>query len=219
MNTRTIVTIIAVSVTFLFTSCSEALFSEGSTAIVSQIRSHSNFENVELQGVYETKIVNGKRFTIEIVGTEHVLDNIHTKVSNKTLEVTMDEINYGDIQVDILITMPTLAEVTKLGVGNTRVEGFYDLKNLELHHDGVASFSVEGSVANLHLRNSGVGNFEGFDLEVKHCVIEQNGVGNTKLSCSESLSGELNGVGNIFYKGDPIVDVEVNGVGRVRNAD
>lgn len=219
MNSRIFLSIIAASLTILLTSCSETLLSEGSTAIVSQVRSHNNFENVELQGVYETKIVSGETFKVKIIGTDHVLDNIHTKVSNRTLEVTMDDINYGDIQVDIQITMPTLAEVTKLGVGNTRVEGFYNLKNLELHHDGVASFSMEGSVDNLHLKNSGVGSFEGFDLEVKHCVIEQNGVGNTKLSCSESLMGELNGVGNIFYKGDPTVDVEVNGIGRVRNAD
>ena len=219
MNTRISLSIIAACLSVFFTSCSETLLSEGSTAIVSQVRSHSNFESVELQGVYETKIVSGETFRVEIIGTDHVLDNIHTRVADRTLEVTMDDINYGDIQVDILITMPTLAEVKKLGVGTTRVEGFYNLKNLELHHDGVASFSMEGSVDNLHLENSGVGNFEGFDLEVKQCVIEQNGVGNTKLSCSDSLTGELNGIGNILYKGNPTVDVELNGIGRVKNAD
>jgi len=203
----------------LFSSCSKTLTSDGSIAIVSETRIHTNYENVSLQGIFETKIQQGETYSFEIIGTEHVLDNIHSSVRSNTLEITMDDIQYGDIKVDVLIRMPTLTEVTQLGIGSTRVEEFYNLESLEIHHDGVASFSMKGSVDHLSLQNTGVGAFEGFELDVKTCNIDQNGIGHVKLSCSESLLGELNGIGNIYFKGEPNINVEINGIGKVKNAN
>lgn len=219
MNTRIILSITLVSLSLLFSSCSKTLNSDGSTAIISENRVHAEYENVMLQGVFETKIKQGESYAVEIIATEHVLDNIHSRVSRNTLEISMDDIQYGDIQVDIIITMPSVAEITKLGVGSTRIEGFYDLKTLEIHHDGVAAFSMEGSVDQLSLENTGIGSFEGFDLQVKNCSIDQSGIGHVKLNCSESIKGELNGIGNIYYKGDPSIDVEINGIGNLKNAN
>lgn len=219
MNARINYLAIIVSIVVLFSSCTKTIVSDGSTEIVSEQRDLENYENVTLNGIFETKITQGEAYKFEIIGTEHVLDNIHSRVNNNTLTITMDEIEYGDIKVDILITIPTLAEVTKLGVGNTRVEGFQNLTSLEIHHNGVAAFSMEGSVDHLHLENSGIGSFEGFDLEVNKCNIDQNGIGNVKLKCAESLIGELNGIGNIYYMGDPVVNVEINGIGTVKSVN
>jgi len=209
--------LLAVSIV-LISSCSKSL-TVGSSEIIEEERSVTNFENVEIEGVYDTKIIHGDKHKVSVKANDNILDNIHTIVSNKTLKITMDNGAYDNINIDLVITMPTIKKITKRGVGSTRIEGFYELPGLEINHFGVASFSLEGSVDELSLNKSGVGSFDAFDLEVDIYVIEQNGIGNTRLTCSNSLSGELTGIGNIYYKGQPNIDMDVTGIGRVQDAN
>ena len=202
----------------VISSCSENLI-VGSSEIIEEERSVSSFEYIVIEGLYETKILQGNKHEVSVIANANILDNIHTKVNNKTLKITMDNQSYNNINVELIITMPTIRKVTKRGVGSTRMEGFYDLAELELNHYGVASFSLEGSVNKLRLNKSGVGPLEAFDLKVESCDIEQNGIGNTKLTCNKSLKGELTGIGNIYYKGQPNIDVGVTGIGKIKDAN
>jgi len=207
-----------VATVILITSCSKSL-TIGSSEIIEEERTVENFENIVIEGIYETKVTYGEEHTLTVIANANILDNIHTRVNNNTLKITMDQREYDNVSIDLLITMPSVKEITKRGVGPTRMEGFYDLNSLDINHYGVASFSLEGSVDKLNLNKSGVGSFDAFDLEVASCVVEQNGIGNTRLTCIKSLEGELTGIGNIYYKGQPNIDVDVTGIGKVKDAN
>lgn len=202
----------------LLSSCSKSL-TVGSAEILEENRSISEFENLEIEGVYETYVEYGDKPAVTIIANANILDNIHTNVKNKTLAITMDQRQYDNISIDIMITMPTIKEITKRGVGSTNVEGFYNLKDLEINHFGLASFTMEGSVENLSLNKTGIGAFEAFELKVGSCKVDQTGIGNTKITCTKSLSGELTGIGNLYYKGRPDVNVDVTGIGNVQDAN
>jgi len=192
---------------------------EGSSEITTENRAHSAFENIELEGIFETKIEKGNKHEVKVIANTNILQHINTEVDGKTLEITMAQGSYNNIEIEIIITSPTLKEITKRGIGSTSVEGFVDLRDLEINHFGLASFSMKGSVANLALNKSGIGAFEAFDLDVNNCQIEHNGIGNTEITCNNSLTGELTGIGNIYYKGKPNIDVEVTGIGNVKDAN
>lgn len=200
------------------TSCSKTLII-GSGEIITESRTHDGFENIEIEGIFETTIKQGSTYNVEIVGNTNLMQYIYTEVKSNTLEITMEQRQYDNIEIELIITSPELREITKRGVGSTIVEGFYDLDALEINHYGLASFSMEGSVDKLTLNKSGIGSFDAFDLEVKECEIEQNGIGNTRITCDKSLTGELNGIGNIYYKGRPNIKVEVNGIGNIEDAN
>lgn len=209
--------LVAASIIIL-SSCSTG-FTIGSTEILEEDREVSEFENIEIEGIYETFITHGDKTEVTIVANANILDNIHTNVQNKTLAITMDQREYDNISIDILITVPTVKEITKRGVGSTNVKGFFDLDDLEINHFGLASFTMEGSADNLSLNKTGIGNFDAFDLEVESCQVEQTGIGNTRITCTKSLTGELTGIGNIYYKGRPHVNVDVTGIGNVKDAN
>lgn len=218
MKTLKLNLLLLVASMILLSSCSKSLI-VGSTEILEEKRIVTGFENLKIEGIYETFVTQGNETEVTIVANANVLDNIHTDVKDKTLAITMDQREYDNISIDVLITMPTIKEITKRGVGSTTVKGFYGLEDLEINHYGLASFTMEGSVDNLSLNKTGIGTFEAFDLEVGNCQVEQNGIGNTKITCMESLTGELTGIGNIYYKGRPNVNVEVTGIGNVQDAN
>jgi len=218
MKTFNLSNILLAVTIILLSSCSKSL-TVGSSEILEEERSVANFENIVIEGIYDTKILHGDKHEVIVRANANILDNIHTRVNNKTLKITMDSKEYKNINIDLIITMPTVNEITKRGVGSTRMEGFYDLSELEINHYGVASFSLEGSVNKLSLNKSGVGSFDAFDLEAESYEIEQNGIGNTRLTCRKLLSGELTGIGNIYYKGQPNIDVDVTGIGKVKDAN
>lgn len=203
---------------FTFASCSESI-TVGSSEITTENRSHKDFENIEIEGVFDTEIIKGPEHDVRIMSNANVLQHINSKVDGRTLKITMDQRSYDDLQIEIRITSPDLREITKRGIGSTRVEGFRDLRDLEINHFGIESFSMEGKVDNLTINKSGIGSFEGYDLQVMNCRIEQDGIGETMISCSDSLTGELAGIGNIYYKGSPIIAVEVTGIGNVQDAN
>ena len=218
MKTQKLNLLLLAASIILLSSCSNTL-KVGSAEILEENRSFSEFENLKIEGVYETFIEYGDMPKVTIIANANILDNIHTNVKNKTLAITMDQKQYDNISIDIIITMPSIKEITKRGVGSTNVQGFYNLKDLEINHFGLASFKMEGTVENLSLNKTGIGSFEAFDLKASSCQVNQTGIGNTEITCTKSLSGELTGIGNLYYKGTPDVNIEVTGIGNVQDAN
>ena len=201
--------------TLIFTSCTKHRI-EGSGNIVTQDRGISGFENVQINSVVETNIVQGTDFSVTVRTDAVALNKVHTYLSGNSLVIDLDEhYNYHHITFHVDIEMPTISKLTHNGVSDSRLSGFIGLTDLEVDHNGVGDLQLSGTAGRLELLHDGVGDLSAFAFASDTCRALLSGVGNMEISVADLLEGHLSGVGNIYYQGDPTVNVSDSGVGSI----
>lgn len=188
----------------------------GSGQIVSQERNLPEFENVIIKSVVETNISYGTEFSVTVRTDAVAVNRVHTHVNNNTLSIDLDEnINYQRIDFEVDVVMPFIDMVENRGVSNSSLQGFFNMDEIRILHDGVGDFTVSGSASVLDLNHNGVGDLHANNFSADICHADHDGVGNMYLSVNDELDGSLSGVGNIYYQGNPVVNVVNTGVGNV----
>jgi hypothetical protein len=178
----------------------------------------------------------GSEHSVEIEARPDVLDQIETRVDGGTLEVEdEDDWSWGDRDVDVYITMPTIERIGIAGsadvVGETPIEG--DAIELATAGSGGATLDVRAEALNVRIVGSGTmrlsgtsgrvdakilgsGDLEGRDLETEEAEIQVMGSGDTELHVTGTLSVRVLGSGDVLYRGRPEVDSSILGSGDVR---
>lgn len=200
-------------------SCTEdGIIGNGIT--VSDERILSDFQEVEIDGIYNVTITQGEEFKITLEGDENIVDRMIVDVSDERLEVRLEEGNYDDFDLTVDIICPSIRLFDKGGIGNATITDFEGLERLEINQAGAGNISISGSVEMLEFNHTNVGDFEGFDFIANQIQISQSGIGNAEVYCESSLTGSLSGIGNILYKGSPsTIDIERTGIGEVIDAN
>jgi len=216
---NTIKTIFAVLFIGLFLQSCDDPFS-GSDTIITEERTLDAFTGLDINGVFDTKVIRGDESKIIITANDNLMDRITTEVSAGVLELNLAEGNYRDIEIDVTIFTPSIDDIDLNGVGGLDIFGFSDLETLTLDHTGLGEIIISnGSAKTLIFDMDNVGSLEAFDFEVEEVIFEITGVGAARVTTTSKLTGELAGVGNLYYKGTPEIDVEINGIGDVVDAN
>ncbi len=216
---NTIKTIFATLLIGLFLqSCDDPI--SGAGLVIQEEREISDFSDVNIHGIFDTKIIHSSENKIIIKANDDLMDRLKAKVTSEVLELRLEEGYYNNIEMDVTIYSSSLESLHTEGLGDVEIIGFSDLDMLELIHGSSGDITVGGGNANrLNIIKVSAGDINAYDFEAQDVFFNVNGVGDVHVTAMNRLNGLVNGVGDLYYKGSPEISVELNGVGSIVDAN
>lgn len=201
--------------TSLFASCDDNETYYGSKNVITEDRSVETFTKINSSGVFDITISQGSNQKVEITADDNILNKLKTKVSNGTLNIYLEDVNYKNITVSIDITVNELTKVVNEGTGTIEAIGFKNNTTLDIFNSGNGFIYFEGNTINLNIENQGSGEIDCMNLISENSSVHIEGSGDCHLNVEKEVKGKIEGSASIYYIGSPIIDVDVDGSGQV----
>ncbi len=173
---------------------------------VSEERDLTGFTRLQVRGAIELELTAGKDFSVTIRTREGRMEDVTTEVDGDTLVLDMDDGRrrswWEDTDVEVTITMPTLAELEVLGAVDGEIFAV-DSDDIEIDVRGAADVEIEGECGTLTVDVRGAGDIDADDLKCKNVEVDVKGAGSASVYASESIDARVSGVASISVYGDP----------------
>jgi len=208
---------------------------EDAGPIVSETRSVTEFNEVELDGSHELRIHPDFDFDLRVTAPDNLMRYIETYVANGRLVVRErnNDIDHGRVLIELsenyldriilngsglIVAEDTLhatdLEVAINGSGSADVIAKSDL--LRLFIDGSGRIEAWGEATQVRSDISGSGLIKSSTIESALAEAKIDGSGNIDIYADNSLFARINGSGSIRYWGSPeAVDSDVDGSGSI----
>ena len=169
----------------------------GVGAVVSEVRSVSNFSKIRLDVPGDLYIRRDSVFRLEISGQANILNEITTEVRGDLLEIDSRHCLRSHKTIRIDLSLPTTTALEVRGSGNVF---------------GLDRFEADA----LNLLVKGSGSIE-FEADVRRLDIDIDGSGNITLDAqAEEIETDINGSGDLFLSGSTLRHlIDINGSGDV----
>jgi hypothetical protein len=213
MKTRPLLPLAAIALLSL-SGCFRATESaSGETAV--ELHRTKPFEEVELLGVGDVTVVPGDDYAVTVTTDATFIDGVEVKVADGALGLNEHyDFDTRGLDVDFLVTVPSLGAVSLAGAGTITVSGL-DAETFSLTLTGAGEVVVSGTTSTLKVLLAGVGNIDTTGLDAGIVDVGLSGAGDIDVGPSDSLTVSLAGVGNITYDGNPEVTSTISGVGSI----
>jgi hypothetical protein len=188
----------------------------GSGNRVSVNRPLGEFNHLRLATFARVYIYAGQPQCVTIEIDDNLVDLISTEVVSGTLVVDNREEYSSDKGLFIGVSVREFDYLSVFGGGHIEIFNL-STKLLTLNINGAATLKAVGQVTEEIINIDGVGaDIDLFDITAIRGTIAVNGIGNAKVTTTESLTVSINGVGRVKYKGNPgIINERINGIGYV----
>lgn len=194
-----------------------------------------DFDELEITGRFDVRIIHGDNYSVELNGPEGEKNFYNVERRGETLIIDYErnrDFNWKDwdskrfnmAEMEIVITMPSLARIEALGVGNIRFGDFTgdDLEidtrgpvktrgngirvdDLNIKLMGKSEADLSGSTQNLHARVEFASRLRAYDLEALDAFVEVSGASSAKVNVKGTLEMEEGIAGDVDYRGNPQV--------------
>jgi hypothetical protein len=214
---------------------------EGSGDVVVESRSVPEFDRVALKGCGEVFLTQGDRGSISVEVDDNLLPYITTEVVQGELILSFTEeikdrvieptagirFNVGFKELEAVniygagvIKASSLDvdqfEVNLYGAGDITLRDVFAEK-LEVLVPGAGKVEIHGRVQEQEVLLSGVGSYEGQNLESEIAKVALRGLGGARLWVTEFLNVEISGAGGVSYYGSPTVTQQITGLGSLNH--
>jgi len=207
----------------------------------------SGFTRIEVDGVAEVRLRQGKTEGATIEAPAQWLLRMRTEVHDGTLIIDLaQERQWSDwmhwsgtkqvprVTVDFIkLELVETAGAVKLAADSLRADELrldfagastVRIKNLQasrLRVDGSGATKVElsGKVGSQQVDLSGAGSYAALDLESDRAEVHVSGAGKAYVNAKTSLSVDISGAGLVEYLGSPTLRQDISGVGKVRRRE
>ena len=192
----------------------------------------SDFDAIDLQGIFDVRIEQGREYAVELIGPEserskyNISRSGHTLIidyegSDKKFDWDSQILDLDEIRINI--TMPELEKIEAEGFGRIEFEKFNsdDLdiymrgpvklrgeiqgRDLVIDLTGKSEVELSGKVDNLDAELQFASKLRAYNLEVRDAIIEVNGASSAKVNVSGSLEIEEGIASDVDYRGNPSV--------------
>ena len=173
---------------------------------VTEDRDLTGFTRLQVRGAIELELTAGKDYSVSIRTREGRMQDVTTEIDGDTLVIDMDDGRrrrswWDDTNVDVTITMPTLAELEVLGAVDGELFDI-DSDDIEIDVRGAADVEIEGKCRNLTVDVKGAGDIDADDLKCENVEVDVKGAGSASVYASESIDARVSGVASISVYGD-----------------
>jgi hypothetical protein len=177
----------------------------GSGTLVTEDRSVSGFDKVDLQSIGNLTIVEGDKESLTIKADDNVMQYITAEVFNNTLEIGMEpNINIDPSNdIEYTLTVKSLSNVVLSGFGNINAEEL-NAENMEIKLSGSGNMTLGTlKTENALLRVSGFGNINVDTMVVDQPILEISGSGDIDVAELQAVTMKLkiSGFGNADITG------------------
>ncbi|HEX6021667.1 MAG TPA: head GIN domain-containing protein [Solirubrobacter sp.] len=182
-----------------------------------QTRDLAAFTRIHNRASVDVRLRVGAPQTLRVVAGENVIDDVATEVSDGTLEIRFDNDGWGESDVAIEATVPSLAGIESSGSGEIDVDGVTG-DAFHVRSDGSAEIDVDGAVARVALELNGSGNADLAGLAARFASVRVRGSGDADVRADQRLQIDVDGSGDVRYYGQPELSQHVDGSGDVSQA-
>ena len=189
-----------------------------------------DFDELEISGKFDVRIVRGHDYSVEITGSEKEKDRYDIERVGETLVIKFEDSDkfnfelkdFNIEEVRITITMPSLEKIEATGWGTIRFDQF-DQDDMEIELQGPVNLKGEVNTQRLSITLNGrseadlsgraqrlnadiqfASKLKAYDLEVVDAFVETNAASSAKVSVSGTLEMEEGPASNIDYRGNPM---------------
>lgn len=220
---------------FGLTSCHKRLFGiRGKGEIVSETRSISSFDRIELSTNVNVTYVQDSIYSIVVEGQENVLNVLKTTVSGSTLEVDFNRAVYKHKPVTVTVHSPSIYGLMISGSGKISAPSLIKTTSLTLNISGSGAISISnlitesmdatisgsgdisvstGTASTENITISGSGSVFSVGLLAQKSTVTISGSGDVYVDVLSQLNAKIAGSGNISYKGQPAINTDISGSG------
>jgi len=201
MKTATCISAAILFAGILITGCSkENIRIEGTGPVVTRTLPIGSFHAIEMVGKDNVYISYGSEQEVTVEGQANIISRIRQEVRNGTWTIELENGNYGPYELTYHLTLPALDRIVNTGTGDAVVNDFIAQEDLEVIIVGT-------------------GDFRGFPMEVRNCIVDISGTGSCEVTVQDHLEVTIEGSGDVFYKGHPLLDIDVTGTGTVNDSN
>jgi len=198
---------------------------EGNGKTVTREVSVSSFDALTASGVYELKLKQGSKESVQIEADENLQDLFQVRNEGSRLVIDMKKMEKNTNlksknKMRVYVTFKKLKEIDLATVGNVSSESrlsFDDLEmttrsvgqinldltanKLNLENRSVGNVTLQGKAQDAVVRNTGVGALEAGDFVVQTMNIQNSGVGSAEVNAARNLEVTDNQLGKVRNKG------------------
>ncbi len=211
---------------FLLGSCTNWFGITGSGNILSESRTVTDFNSVEIVSSADAEIVKGDTYSVEVSDYENIIQYLSLKIVDHKLTISVEPSTtiLNNSKAKVMITMPdTLKSLSITGSGDMKINSAFkdiermiitgsgnidatqrlDIKDVEVTVLGSGNISATGNAKSVKALISGSGDIHLSDLIAFSADCTITGSGNIDVNVTNELKAKITGSGNIYYYGNP----------------
>jgi hypothetical protein len=174
----------------------------GSGNVVTESRDITDFNSVDVSGVFKVEITAQRDFAVEVQADDNLMSLIKTNVSGGVLHVEAEKRLKTSGPIVIRISAPDIENVEASGATNVTVKNLKS-DQFGLNTSGASKVSVQGSAAGFSAEVSGASQINAGDLIAENAKIEASGASSVTVNVSNELNADASGASKVFYSGTP----------------
>jgi phage shock protein PspC (stress-responsive transcriptional regulator) len=180
-----------------------------------------SFTKLDIGGAYAILVRQGSEFNVSADSeSEEVIDDLKVTVENGTLRVKSSNISFFDEnnrkRIGLIITMPTIEEISLSGANKSRISGFTALPKLDVDISGASKTEInvetnelsvniagasraflKGSAKSANIDAHGACKITATEMNIQNADVEASGASKVELGRIPNLSKNENGASKI----------------------
>ena len=191
----------------------------------------TNFDELEIRGVFDVSIDRGDSYGVELVGAESDKEDYKIYRLGSTLVIDYERLSKDfdwdvpvvEDKIRINITMPSLEKIEAEGYGQIEFEDFQgekiridlrgpvklkgelDTQELVIKLTGKSEADLSGRANDLDAELQFASRLRAYNLEVADAIVEVSGASSAKVNVNNTLEMEEGLASDIDYRGNPHV--------------
>lgn len=200
---------------------------------------YSDFNEIDISGVYDIDIEQSDVFEMTISGDENYIDQLDIEQIEDQLIIHHDwdlmDIFENRNAVNVVIKMPILESLEINGSSKSRIEGFNQnrldvsitgeneitmidiiLKEIDIDLAGASRLTIKGSAEKMSADISGASKLFAKNFECSVTDLDLAGFCKAEVFTTSTLNIDAAGACAIYYKGEPNVTSDLSGTCKVK---
>ena len=174
----------------------------GSGNLATEKRDVTDFQEIEVGGVFEVEIVAQKDFSVEIEADDNLLYLIKTEVSGGVLRLETEKIISTKNAIRVRISAPNIENLNVSGASKVSLANLRN-ENLQIDSSGATKITVAGETENLTVDVSGASKIDAENLKSENASIDASGASKVSVFVANELKSDASGASSIIYSGSP----------------
>ena len=174
----------------------------GSGNVQTQKREVSDFNKIEVGGVFEVEITAQKDFSVVVEADDNLLELIKTDVNGDTLEIEFEKRVSTRNTPRLRISAPDIEGLDLSGASKVTLVNLNN-ESLQLDSSGASKIKVEGITKNFTVEMSGASRLDAENLQSENVSVDSSGASSATVFVTEELKADLSGASKVVYSGNP----------------
>jgi hypothetical protein len=186
----------------------------GSGVAKTETRALAPFDQVDVAGAFEVKLVDGPTHKITVEADDNLLDAVSSDVIENQLRISSLRSFVSRSAMKVTVESPQHRGLTVSGNAHVIAPALRG-PSFSLSGSGASTAKLGGTMEFLKISLAGSGKIDALDLVAEKVEVEVLGSGTAEVHAVKTLTLMVIGSGTVRYRGDPKVSRNAIGKGRV----